>query len=81
MKSRASLTSTRTARHSFPGIVRTGAHCPVAGFWRPQGRADAKQVFVSEGSLMPAIDGRPVVWILSSGQGRGQAASDSEAGR
>jgi hypothetical protein len=51
--------------------VRTGAHCPDSGWWYPAppepanvstaGTSGAR--FIGEGSLMPAVGGKPVVWL------------------
>jgi hypothetical protein len=43
--------------------VRTGDHCPRSGWWYvPKSRAGSqgKEQYVSEGNLMPAVEGAPV---------------------
>lgn len=44
--------------------VGTGHHCPVTGWWEPGGDA-ARRRFISEGSLMPALNGSSVSWTYS----------------
>ncbi|MDT0197477.1 hypothetical protein Q9R30_19220 [Arthrobacter sp. AB6] len=47
----------------MPQSPRTGEHCPVNGWWAPFN--DEKNThFITEGSLMPSINGSAVVWKL-----------------
>lgn len=41
----------------------TGEHAPVSGWWRPAGDP-APFRYIQEGSLLPALNGSPVVWSL-----------------
>jgi hypothetical protein len=47
--------------------ARTGEHCPESGWWFPRGHhlaeAHSASVFVSEGSIMPPLDGSPTLWL------------------
>lgn len=40
----------------------TGHHCPQAGWWLAD--EDLNPRFISEGDVMPAINGRPSHWTL-----------------
>ena len=40
----------------------TGHHCPQAGWWLSD--EDLHPRFISEGDVMPAINGRPTHWTL-----------------
>lgn len=40
----------------------TGTHCPQTGLWAPS-QEHAGQVQLAKGSLMPARNGTPVLWI------------------
>lgn len=44
-------------------VARTGSHCPVNGFWRPEGQ-EGQAVFVFEGSLMPVSVSGASLWLL-----------------
>lgn len=47
----------------------TGTHCPVSGWWSPNGELQDSQVFF-EGCLMPSFEGAPAVWVLGPDLGR-----------
>ena len=40
----------------------TGEHCPATGWWIPQGSTEPRR-YLSEGSLMPALNGKPTAWF------------------
>jgi hypothetical protein len=42
---------------------RTGEHCPANGWWAPlNDETDAH--FITEGSVMPSVNGNPATWKL-----------------
>jgi hypothetical protein len=47
--------------------VRTGEHCPETGWWQPvqpeRAGTAVPSRFVGEGSVMPAVGGRPAFWV------------------
>lgn len=45
------------------GASRTGYHCPQAGWWLAS--EGLRPRFISEGEVMPAINGRSTHWTLS----------------
>lgn len=45
--------------------ANTGEHCPLAGWWVPAA-GEGKRRFISEGSIMPADDGKSVTWTLTA---------------
>ena len=48
-------------RESRPGhFLHTGEHCTATGWWAPLNLGGPR--FITEGSLMPAIDGQRVLW-------------------
>lgn len=48
-------------RAGSPGLLlRTGEHCTETGWWTPQERGGPR--FVTQGSLMPSVEGHPVLW-------------------
>lgn len=57
-------------------IVHTGEHCPDSGWWYPAGpevaqvrTADTSGTrFIAEGSVMPALAGKPVRWLRGEGR-------------
>jgi hypothetical protein len=61
MKSRTMMRSKRSETGSF-GILRTGDHCPVSGWWASEVEPEAPR-FISEGSVMPTHHGLPVQWV------------------
>ena len=40
----------------------TGHHCPETGWWLADEDLDPR--FISEGDVMPAVNGRPAHWTL-----------------
>lgn len=56
--------------------VRTGEHCPDSGWWYPDQPDLAKVLtadtsgarFIGEGSVMPAIGGKPILWLRGQEQ-------------
>jgi hypothetical protein len=58
------------------GAARTGEHCPDSGWWYPAPSGLAKLLtadtsgarFIGEGSVMPAVGGRPIFWIRAQEQ-------------
>ncbi|WP_066289469.1 hypothetical protein [Arthrobacter sp. B6] len=42
----------------------TGHHCPQTGLWLAD--EDPRPKFVSRGDVMPAVNGRPTHWTLST---------------
>lgn len=67
--------------------VRTGEHCPDSGWWYPVqpevvkvltvGTSGAR--FIGEGSVMPAIGGKPILWL--PGQEQATVRMFEELGR
>lgn len=45
------------------GAPRTGEHCPVSGWWAPDGYPTEKRL-VTEGNVMPSHRGQAVLWML-----------------
>ena len=41
-------------------LLHTGEHCTETGWWTPLKLGGTR--FITEGSLMPAFDGQPVLW-------------------
>ena len=56
--------------------VRTGEHCPDSGWWYPVQPELAKVLtadtsgarFIGEGSVMPAVGGKPILWLRGQEQ-------------
>jgi hypothetical protein len=56
--------------------VRTGEHCPESGWWYPAPSEPARALtvnisgarFIGEGSVMPAVEGRPTFWFRGQEQ-------------
>lgn len=56
--------------------VRTGEHCPDSGWWYPVQpelanvlTADTSGArFIGEGSVMPAVGGKPILWLRGQEQ-------------
>lgn len=42
--------------------ISTGEHCPATGWWIPEGTTEPWR-HLSEGSVMPALNGQPTAWI------------------
>lgn len=54
----------------------TGTHCPVNGFWTPQGQRGS-EIFIFEGTVMPTHDSVATTWTLALRPSRpGAAPSD-----
>ena len=45
-------------------VLITGHHCPKTGWWSPV-LTGGEARYITEGSLMPAAGGRPVMWTPS----------------
>lgn len=75
MKNRTRLHPVRLSENSWAIGPRTGEHCPANGWWAPvDGEGDA--CFITEGSIMPSVNGAPGLWTLTvRPAGRGYAAS------
>ena len=43
--------------------LKTGNHCSQSGWWRLE-QAGSVPHFISEGSIMPAVAGTQVTWLL-----------------
>jgi hypothetical protein len=43
----------------------TGEHCPATGWWIPQDTTEPWR-YLSEGSVVPALDGRPATWVRAA---------------
>ncbi|KRE71630.1 hypothetical protein [Arthrobacter sp. Soil762] len=80
MKNRGRLHHVRLSENSRALGPRTGEHCPVNGWWAPlEGEGDAR--FITEGTIMPSVNGAPGLWTLTvRPAGRGYAASAGPAG-
>lgn len=53
--------SSHYGRRISPGhLLRTGDHCTETGWWTPLERGGPR--FVTQGSLMPSLEGQPVLW-------------------
>lgn len=61
MKNRNQLQRKRPSGAGRPGTVRTGEHCPVSGWWAPLDD-EARPQFLSEGSIMPSVNGIAGIW-------------------
>lgn len=61
MKNRNQLQRIRTSGADRPHMPRTGEHCPVSGWWAPL-EDESHQQFVTEGSIMPSVNGMPGTW-------------------
>jgi hypothetical protein len=49
-------------------LIPTGEHCPRSGWWltaseEQEAGPSANARFISEGSLMPAVEGSPTKWL------------------
>jgi hypothetical protein len=48
-------------------VTRTGDHCPETGWWQPyQSETPGSTTpsrFLAQGSIMPALDGLPTLWV------------------
>jgi hypothetical protein len=56
-------------------VMRTGEHCPAAGWWATTG---SPPQFIPEGSLMPSFEGRSVTWAAAEKPGRAPARRRKE---
>ncbi|BCW44686.1 hypothetical protein [Arthrobacter sp. StoSoilB5] len=50
--------------------VRTGEHCPQSGWWFTinaglRSHPERKTQYITEGSLMPAVNGFPAKWFTA----------------
>jgi hypothetical protein len=43
----------------------TGEHCPATGWWIPEGTTEPWQ-YLSEGNLVPPLNGAATSWILAA---------------
>lgn len=79
MKNRNRLHDVWLSENSRALGPRTGEHCPVNGWWVPvDGEGDA--CFITEGSIMPPVNGAPGLWTLTvRPAGRGYAAGAGPA--
>ena len=69
MKRRELISRPRLAARAVTGAkittaTATGEHCPATGWWIPQGTTESWQ-YLSEGNLMPAINGQPTMWVAA----------------
>jgi hypothetical protein len=68
MKRRELISRPRLAARAVTGAKITtataGEHCPATGWWIPQGTNESWQ-YLSEGNLMPAINGQPTMWVAT----------------
>lgn len=60
MKRRSPLP--RPLHRTAVATTSTGEHCPETGWWIPQGRTEPWR-YLSEGGMMPALNGQPAVWL------------------
>ncbi len=64
MKKRSQLEHALIGESGRPQSPRTGDHCPASGWWAPlHHETDAH--FITEGSIMPSINGMPSSWRLA----------------
>ncbi|MBT2523571.1 hypothetical protein [Arthrobacter sp. ISL-28] len=63
MKRRSPLP--RSIHRNAAAATSTGEHCPATGWWIPQGSPEPWR-YLSEGSLMPALNGQPTVWLRAA---------------
>lgn len=71
MKRRTTVSQHRLIRRNVPNVpatAATGEHCPATGWWIAQGTAGAGQ-YLSEGSLLPALNGESRTWVFASLEG------------
>ena len=59
MKRRSPLP--RSIHRTASAAASTGEHCPATGWWIPRGSTEPGR-YLSEGSVMPALNGEPTVW-------------------
>lgn len=52
----------RSIHQAAAATTSTGEHCPETGWWIPQGTSEPWR-YVSEGSVMPALNGQPTAWL------------------
>ncbi|MEV7662031.1 hypothetical protein [Paenarthrobacter sp. NPDC089316] len=57
----------------------TGHHCPKTGWWSLRWHEEAA-TFITEGQIMPAVDGVPTVWVLRKAAHGGQPGTVSLVG-
>lgn len=63
MKKRLSRKRIPTDNGQHARTARTGEHCPLNGWWLPADM-QLEKLFISEGSIMPPYEGRPVLWTV-----------------
>lgn len=64
MKNRNQLQRSRPSGADWPPMPRTGEHCPVSDWWVPL-EEESQPQFVTEGSIMPSVNGMPGTWSLA----------------
>lgn len=64
MKKRIASEQLRTKVSRTGHFGRTGEHCPVDGWWVPDG-TEPEGRFIVQGSIMPPQDGEAVTWQLT----------------
>lgn len=55
----------RSIRRTAGAAISTGEHCPATGWWIPQGSTEPWR-YLSEGRVMPALNGEPTVWLRAA---------------
>lgn len=70
----------RATHRPTAAATRTGEHCPATGWWTPQGSTQPGR-YLSEGSVMPALNGEPTAWLRAATDEMPDAAFHQPAGR
>jgi hypothetical protein len=70
----------RSIHRPAAAATRTGEHCPATGWWIPQGSTEPGR-YLSEGSVMPALNGEPTAWLRAATDKMPDTASHQPAAR
>ncbi|WP_323960435.1 hypothetical protein [Arthrobacter sp. JZ12] len=66
---RKRISHTESPRIYRASRARTGEHCPLDGWWSPDGGQKGEQ-FIAKGNMMPAENGKPITWKLIAAEQR-----------
>jgi hypothetical protein len=69
MKKRILLQHTLLSGSGRAQTPRTGDHCPASGWWAPLNDEENPH-FITEGSIMPSVNGTAMNWKLTVRQPR-----------
>lgn len=61
MKKRILLQHTPLSGNGKFQTPRTGDHCPASGWWAPLSDEE-RPLFITEGNIMPSVNGTPMIW-------------------